>query len=175
MPYEKGRVRALLASLFRPDLGFVKSANLAGHMTSNLWTETHWKGTSPGNVAQAAIAILMSASAYPYRSRSDVAVYPWCHQKALGKRGWFFSIDHSEPAKLAASEWYKQKAQELTHLEGEETFYRRLNISVEEDQRLRLFKLSQLRTRELAPEGAFLLKSRSIFANRRAGRDLSAE
>ena len=136
MPFEEGHVKALLASLFRSDLGFVKSANLAGHMTSNLLKETQWKGATPGNVAQAAISILMSASAYPYGSRSDVAYYLCSHQKAFGKRGWFFSIDHSEQAKLAASKWYKQKAQELARLQGEQTFYRRLigpSSWVEED------------------------------------------
>jgi hypothetical protein len=33
---------------------------------------------------------------------------------------------HTEQAKLAASLWYRQKAQELSRLQGEETFYLRL-------------------------------------------------
>ena len=49
------------------------------------------------------------------------------HQRATSKaRLWFSSIDHTEQAKLAASLWYRQKAQELSRLQGEETFYRRL-------------------------------------------------
>ena len=78
-------------------------------------------------MAQIAISILMSASACPYRSGSEADRYLWGHQRATSKaRLWFSSIDHTEQAKLAASLWYRQKAQELSRLQGEETFYRRL-------------------------------------------------
>jgi len=53
--------------------------------------------------------------------------YLWGHQRATSKaRLWFSSIDQTEQAKMAASLWYRQKAQELSRLQGEETFYRRL-------------------------------------------------
>ena len=127
MPSDEGLVKAMLTSLLRSDLDFMKSANLAGHMTTNLWKETQRNTTKPENVAQIAISILMSASACPYRSGSEADRYLWGHQRATSKaRLWFSSIDHTEQAKLAASLWYRQKAQELSRLQGEETFYRRL-------------------------------------------------
>jgi hypothetical protein len=127
MPSDEGFVNVMLASLLRSDLGFMKSANLAGHMTSNLWKEAQRNTTKPVNVAQIAISILMSASACPYHSGSDADRYLWGHQRATGKgRLWFSSIDHTEEAKLAASIWYRQKAHELSRLQGEETFYRLL-------------------------------------------------
>ena len=105
MPSDEGLVKAMLTSLLRSDLDFMKS----------------------GNVAQIAISILMSASACPYRSGSEADRYLWGHQRATSKaRLWFSSIDHTEQAKLAASLWYRQKAQELSRLQGEETFYLRL-------------------------------------------------
>src|SRR6516225_12391315 len=63
MPSDEGLVKAMLTSLFRSDLDFMKSANLAGHMTTNLWKETQRNTTQPENVAQIAISILISASA----------------------------------------------------------------------------------------------------------------
>ena len=71
MPSDEGLVKAMLTSLLRSDLDFMKSANLAGHMTTNLWKETQRNTTKPENVAQIAISILMSASACPYRSGSE--------------------------------------------------------------------------------------------------------
>jgi hypothetical protein len=127
MPSDEGLVKAMLTSFFRSDLDFMKSANLAGHMTTNLWKETQRNTTKPENVAQIAISILMSASACPYRSGSEADRYLWGHQRATSKaRLWFSSIDHTEQAKMAASLWYRRKAQELSRLQGEETFYRRL-------------------------------------------------
>ena len=35
-------------------------------------------------------------------------------------------LERTEQAKLAASKWYRQKARELSRLQGVETFYRRL-------------------------------------------------
>jgi hypothetical protein len=35
---------------------------------------------------------------------------------------WFSSIDHTEQAKLAASLWYRQKAQELSRLQAKKHF-----------------------------------------------------
>jgi hypothetical protein len=68
MPSDEGLVKAMLANFFRSDLGFMKSANLAGHMTSNLWKEAQRNAIKSDNVVQTAISILMNASAYPYRS-----------------------------------------------------------------------------------------------------------
>ena len=36
MPSDEGLVKAMLTSLLRSDLDFMKSANLAGYMTTNL-------------------------------------------------------------------------------------------------------------------------------------------
>ena len=127
MPSDEGLVKAMLANFFRSDLGFMKSANLAGHMTSNLWKEAQRNAVDPENVAQTAISILMCASAYPYHSGSDDDRYLWGHQRASSKaRLWSSSIDHTEQAKLAAAKWYREKARELSQLQGEETYYRRL-------------------------------------------------
>ena len=127
MPSNEGLVRAMLANFFRSDLGFMKSANLAGHMTSKLWKEAQRNAVKPENVAQTAISILMCASAYPYGSSSDDDRYLWGHQRATVKaRPWSSSIDHAEQAKLAAAKWYREKARELSQLQGEETYYRRL-------------------------------------------------
>ncbi|MGA7328579.1 MAG: hypothetical protein WBX25_29840 [Rhodomicrobium sp.] len=93
-------------------------------MTSKLWAEA--KGE---NNAQRAISILTTVSSYFYRlygSKDDVAAYLWSHQKAMGRRGWFFSISYSERAVLDASKWYKEKAKQLSQLQSEERFYRSL-------------------------------------------------
>jgi hypothetical protein len=125
MPVDKRYpVKATLANLFRSELGFVKGANLAGLMTSKLLSEA--KGE---NNAQRAISILTTVSSYFYRtsgSKDDVAAYLWSHQKAMGKRGWFFSISDSDRAVLDASQWYQEKARQLSQLLSEERFYRSL-------------------------------------------------
>jgi hypothetical protein len=94
MAADPGQVKAILANLYRPDLGFVKAANLAGMMTSKLWSVAVGQ-----NDAQKAIDILIHASAFFWRtsgSGTDKATLLWAHQKATGKRGWFFSISHSD-------------------------------------------------------------------------------
>lgn len=124
MPADNGNVKAILANLFRSELGFVKAANLAGLMTSKLWTES--KGE---NNAQRAISILKIVSSYFYRTygnRDDVSAYLWSHQKAMGKSGWFFSISYSDRAILDASKWYQEKAKQLSNLQGEEKFHQSL-------------------------------------------------
>jgi hypothetical protein len=120
MPVDEGQVKAILANLFRSDLGFVKGANLAGLMTSKLWTEA-----TGANNAQRAISILEGVSSYFYRaygSKDDVAAYLWSHQKAMGKKGWFFSISYSDRAVLDASKGYQEKARRLSQLQSEERF-----------------------------------------------------
>jgi hypothetical protein len=122
MAADSGQVKAILATSFRPDLGFVKAANLAGMMTSKLWSVAVGQ-----NDAQKAIDILINASAYfwrTYASGTDKATFLWAHQKATGKRGWFFSISHSDRAILDASKWYKEKAEQLSLLLEEDQFYR---------------------------------------------------
>jgi hypothetical protein len=47
MPSDEGLVKAMLTSLLRSDLDFMKSANLAGYMTTNLWKETQRNTTKP--------------------------------------------------------------------------------------------------------------------------------
>jgi hypothetical protein len=99
----------------------VKAANLAGMMTSELWSVAAGQ-----NDAQKAIDILINASVYFWRtiaSDTDKATLLWAHQKATGKRGWFSSISHSDRAILDASKWYKEKAEQLSLLQKEDQFY----------------------------------------------------
>jgi hypothetical protein len=122
MAADPGQVKAILANSFRPDLGFVKAANLAGMMTSKLWSEAVGQ-----NDAQKAIDILIRASAYFWRmsaSGTDKATLLWAHQKAMGKGGWFFSISYSDRAISDASVWYREKAEQLSLLQKEDQFYR---------------------------------------------------
>jgi hypothetical protein len=80
MAADLGQVKTILANSFRPDLGIVKAANLAGMMTSKLWSVAVGQ-----NDAQKAIDILINASAYFWRtsaSGTDKATLLWAHQKA---------------------------------------------------------------------------------------------
>jgi hypothetical protein len=120
-----GQVKIILASRFRSELGFIKSANLAGLMISRLWVESTGQ-----NHAQRSISILLLASSYLFRTygnQTDIASYLWCHQKASGKKGWFFRISSDQSSIRRASVWYFTHARQLAKELGEEAFFQRLN------------------------------------------------
>lgn len=93
---DKGQVKLILTKLFQNDLGFVKSANLAGEMLSRIWSFSQ----GDNNVQRAICVLLYAAtrlgiSAIPpfFSDESEAAVYLWCHQKVVEKRKWwFFSV-----------------------------------------------------------------------------------
>jgi hypothetical protein len=56
---DSGRVKAILAKLFKEDLGFIKSANLAGEMLKKHWENSIEIGD---NSNQKALCILADAA-----------------------------------------------------------------------------------------------------------------
>jgi len=120
---DKVQVKLIISRVFRSELGSIKSANLAGEMLSKLWS--HSEGD---NNVQRAICILIYAASNLTRVDPDdneLAIYLWCHQKAVGKRGWFFSVSKKFSDREAASEWMVGKAAELASLSGEIDYVRK--------------------------------------------------
>ena len=119
----KAQVKLILSQVFRNELGFIKSANLAGEMLSRVWSYSEGD-----NNVQRAICILIYAASNLTRilpDESEVAVYLWCHQKVVGKkRWWFFSVSDTFSDREAASEWLIAKAAELASLSGEIDYVR---------------------------------------------------
>jgi hypothetical protein len=84
---DTGQVKARLSGLFKAELGFMKSANLAGEMV------TKRRGDCRGdNYDQLALSVLV-ASAHilvsPFIKRDELLVYLWCHRKFIGRLGSF--------------------------------------------------------------------------------------
>jgi hypothetical protein len=125
--FDSGRVKAILAKLFKEDLGFIKSANLAGEMFKKHWEYSIEIGD---NENQKALCILADAAsmltAGVFYDPNVGAVYLWCHQKATGKRGLFFSIGTTESDKAAASIWLMKKAAAFATQTGETQYFRKL-------------------------------------------------
>ena len=123
--FNSGRVKAILAKLFKEDLGFIKSANLAGEMLKK-----HWKHSIGDNKNQKALCILADAASmlnsFAFYDPNVGAVYLWCHQKATGKRGLFFSIGSTKSDKSAASNWLMNKAAAFATQTGETQYFRKL-------------------------------------------------
>jgi hypothetical protein len=121
---DSGQVKLILVRLFRNDLGFIKSANLAGEMLSRVWS--HSEGD---NHVQRAICVLIYAASNLTKFAPDereVAIYLWCHQKVVGKKSWwFFSVSDTFSEREAASEWLIAKAAELARLSGEIDYVRK--------------------------------------------------
>lgn len=72
--FDTGGVKALLSTLFRSELGFIRSANLAGEMIKIGWNS---KGE---NLNQRTLAVLLEAASQlnsSYYGYSDVLLY--CH------------------------------------------------------------------------------------------------
>ena len=117
----KAQVKLILSQVFRNELGFIKSANLAGEMLSRVWSYSEGD-----NNVQRAICILIYAASNLTRilpDESEVAVYLWCHQKVVGKKR-CFSVSDTFSDREAASEWLIAKAAELASLSGEIDYVR---------------------------------------------------
>jgi hypothetical protein len=119
--WDSGQVKARLANLFKADLGFMKSANLAGQMVTR-----HWAQSSGNNYDQMTLGILVSSAQSLLDqdpASAESSVYLWCHQKVTSKRGsWFFSIGTTVPEIRAAYNWLMQKATALAEKTGETAF-----------------------------------------------------
>jgi hypothetical protein len=120
---DKAQVKLILSQVFRSDLGFIKSANLAGEMLSRIWSDSEGD-----NNVQRAICVLIYAASNLTRfppDESEAAVYLWCHQKVVGKKRWsFFSVSDTFSDREAASEWLIGKAAELASQSGEIDYLR---------------------------------------------------
>lgn len=123
--FDSGRVKAILATLFKKELGFIKSANLAGEMVNK-----HGKYSEGDNDNQKALCVLTDAAsmlnAVAFYDSNVGAVYLWCHQKATGKRWPFFSIGTTHSDKLAASIWLMEKAAALATQTNETVYFIKL-------------------------------------------------
>lgn len=125
---DRAQVKLILTQLFRNDLGFIKSTNLAGEMLSRVWS--HSEGD---NNVQRAICVLIYAatrlgiSTIPphFSDESEAAIYLWCHQKVVRKkRWWFFTVSDTGADRKAASEWLVMKAAKLAAMSGEIDYFR---------------------------------------------------
>jgi hypothetical protein len=106
--WDAGRVKSTLSELFN-ELGYVKSANLAGEMVTR-----HWGESRGDNYDQRALSVLVTSAMTlynPFDNENERLTYLWCHQKIHKKRGWFFSIATSRDDISAAFSWYMQKAE----------------------------------------------------------------
>ena len=106
---DTGEVKRRISILFRDDLGFIKSANLAGQMVTQ-----HWNHSVGDNYDQRALCILAASAGTLlniHPASNEVMTYLWCHQKVTSKRGsFFFSIGTTDIERRAAHEWFMQKA-----------------------------------------------------------------
>jgi hypothetical protein len=118
---DTGQVKARLSELFKADIGFMKSANLAGEMVTR-----HWDHSWGDNYDQRALCILVSSAKsllIHNPNSAENSVYLWCHQKATSKRSsWFFSIGTTAADVSTAYNWLTQKATSLAEQTGETIF-----------------------------------------------------
>jgi hypothetical protein len=117
---DTGEVRARLSGLFKPELGFIKSANLAGEMVTRHWAE------SRGDNYEQALSIL-AASRHALFSpviTDELLVYLAGHQMAHQKIRFFSpSVKTSRDDRLAAADWFNQKATDFAQKTGQTQFF----------------------------------------------------
>jgi hypothetical protein len=114
---DSGEVKSRISQLFKNDLGFTKSANLAGEMVTR-----HWRDCQGDNYEKHTLSILVaSANALfdPIPNENELSVYLWCYQKVHEKRGWFFSIKTSWDDRYKASKWFMEKARHFAQQTGQ--------------------------------------------------------
>jgi hypothetical protein len=108
MPINMDQVKLKLSQLFKPELGFIKSANLAGAIIK--YGGSNYRAS---NENQMVISLLLDAASILPRELL------WCHQKATGKKGWLFKVGTSPADYSAAQSWYSKKAEEFAEQIGE--------------------------------------------------------
>lgn len=123
---ERGTVKSRLSKLFKSELGFIKSANLAGKMVDKHWMNSHGE-----NVNQKSLSVLVSAASTLkggiVQDADEISTYLWCHQKVTGKRGMFFAIGTSLQDMMSAHIWYMMKGLTFAKEVGEEAFFTALS------------------------------------------------
>jgi hypothetical protein len=115
-----------LSKLFKAELGFMKSANLAGEMVTRRWGESRGD-----NYDQRALSVLVaSASALcdPTLNQSELVTYLWCHQKVHKNLGLFSSVATAMGDRSAAAHWFMQKAKNLAEETRQTEFFKTLPI-----------------------------------------------
>ena len=125
--WDEGEVKLRLSNLFKPDLGFIKSANLAGEMATMSWFDVMQQYRDCNYEQKALVCLIAAANSLlqPHPPNS-ISVYLWCHQKVMAKRGWFFSIGATAVDKLAACQWLLQKADVFADQTGQSKFLKTL-------------------------------------------------
>jgi hypothetical protein len=117
---DAGQVKARLSGLFKAELGFMKSANLAGEMVTK-----HWSESRGDNCDQKVLSVLItSANALfsPFAKRDEVLAYLWCHQKVHRSIGFFSTVATSDDDRTAAWKWFLQKAEDFAEKTGQAEF-----------------------------------------------------
>jgi hypothetical protein len=106
--------------LFKPELGFIKSANLAGEMVAR-----HWGECRGDNYDQQALSILAASrhALFSPTITDELLVYLAGHQKAHRKIGFLSPIKTSRDDRLAAADWFKRKATDFAEKTGLTQFF----------------------------------------------------
>jgi hypothetical protein len=125
--WDTGEVKSRLSGLFKAELGFMKSANLAGEMVTRYWNESHGE-----NYDQRALCVLFKASRALLKqdpNSAESAIYLWCHQKATSQqKRWFFAIRTGPFDVLGAARWFITKATRFAEETGETKFLESLSL-----------------------------------------------
>jgi hypothetical protein len=118
---DTGEVKARLSGLFKPELGSIKSANLAGEMVTR-----HWAECRGDNYDQQALSILALSrhALFSPTITDELLVYLAGHQLAHRKIRFFsLSVKTSRDDRLAAADWFKQKAMDFEQKTGLTHFF----------------------------------------------------
>ena len=117
---DTGEVKARLSGLFKPELGSIKSANLAGEMVTR-----HWAECRGDNYDQQALSILAASrnALFSPIITDELLVYLAGHQKAHRKIGFFSGVKTTKDDRLAAADWFKQKATDFGEKTGQTWFF----------------------------------------------------
>jgi hypothetical protein len=122
---DTGNLKITISNLFRAELGYIKSVNLAGGMV------TRYFDSSLGeNHDQKAIFILIAAAKNilcTFPPSTEIMTYLWCHQRVTSKRGRvFFSIGTKAFERIDAYGWYLRKAADLAEMTRQVRFLENL-------------------------------------------------
>lgn len=118
MPVSTGQIKLKLSKLFKSELGFIKSANLAGEIIKLGHGGGDYRAS---NENQFVLSYLIQATSILKHAPAFELL--WCHQKATGNNIWFFKIGTSASDLSSALDWYLKKAKGFAEQCGEAEYF----------------------------------------------------